>query len=418
VATTVAPGAVGDCEGPAVTDVGDRIERPPEPTVVVRPRAEMPVPVRHPGVRTVGVEEELLVVDPRDGRAVPLADALLRHGSVPTAARQHLTGGPSRPPLDGELQQEQVETASLPHTDLHALRADLHRLRISADTAAKSVGARVAALATSPLPVTPQMTQNSRYLNMREQFGLTCAEQLTCGCHVHVAVASDEEGVAVLDRIRVWLPVLIAIASNSPYWKGVDTGYAGYRTQAWSRWPGTGPTDLFGSAAAYHDLVRQMLATGSLLDKGMVYFDARLSRRYPTVEVRVADVCTDVDDAVLVAALCRALVDTAAAEWRAGVPPAAVASTVLRLASWRASRSGLDGLLVHPEGLALLPARDVVESLVDHVRPALTAVGDLRRVEAGVERARGSGARRQRQVAAIAGRLAWAVLDAADRTLD
>jgi glutamate---cysteine ligase / carboxylate-amine ligase len=403
-----------------VTDVGDRIERPSDPRVVVRPRTELPLSVRPPGVRTVGVEEELLVIDPRDGRPLPLADALLQQGSVPIAARRHLTGEPSRPPLDTELQQEQVETASLPHTDLHALRADLHRLRMSADAAARSVGARVAAIATSPLPVTPQMTRTSRYLTMREEFGITCAEQLTCGCHVHVAVASDEEGVAVLDRIRAWLPVLVAIASNSPYWKGVDTGYAGYRTQAWSRWPGTGPTDVLGSAAAYHDLVRQMLATGSLLDEGMVYFDARLSRRYPTVEVRVADVCTDVEDAVLVAALCRALVDTAAAEWRAGVPPAAVATPVLRLATWRASRSGLDGELVDPVSFERLPARDVVESLVDHVRPALVAVGDLRRVEAGVQRvlARGSGARRQRQVMAVAGRLAWAVLDAADRTLE
>jgi glutamate---cysteine ligase / carboxylate-amine ligase len=400
-----------------VTDVDDRVERPlgvavrrfPDPSGEVRPQA----------VRTVGVEEELLLVDSRDGRAVPLADALLRHGSAAAAARPYLTGGPSRPPLDGELQQEQVETASLPHTDLHALRADLHRLRVCADTAARSLGARVAALATSPLPVTPRLTETSRYRSMREEFGLTCAEQLTCGCHVHVAVDSDEEGVAVLDRIRAWLPVLIAIASNSPYWKGLDTEYAGYRTQAWSRWPSTGPTDVLGSAAAYHRLVEQMLATGSLLDEGMIYFDARLSRHYPTVEVRVADVCTDVDDAVLVAALCRALVDTAAAEWRAGVRPAAVATTVLRLAAWRASRSGVDGLLVDPVTHRLRPAGDVVASLVEHVRPALAAVGDLRLVEAGTDRvlARGSGARRQRQVTATCGRLAWTVLDAADRTL-
>jgi len=79
--------------------------------------------------------------------------------------------------------------------------------------------------------------------------GLTCAEQLTCGCHVHVAVSSDEERVAVLDRIRPWLAVLTALTNNSPFWNGADTGYAGYRTQAWNHWPATGPTELFGSAA-------------------------------------------------------------------------------------------------------------------------------------------------------------------------
>lgn len=85
---------------------------------------------------------------------------------------------------------------------------------------------------------------------MSERMGLTCAEQLTCGCHVHVAVHDPEEGVAVLDRIRPWLPVLVAVAANSPYRNGADSGYAGFRTQAWSRWPGTGPTDVFRSAVA------------------------------------------------------------------------------------------------------------------------------------------------------------------------
>jgi carboxylate-amine ligase len=150
----------------------------------------------------------------------------------------------------------------------------------------------------------------------------------------------------------------------------------------------------------------------------MVYFDARLSRRYPTVEVRVADVCLDVGDAVLVAGLSRALVDTAAAQWRAGVPAPPLSAAVLRLASWRASRWGLADALVHPAEQRLRPAAAVVGSLIDHVRPALAANGDLRRVEAQVESVlgRGTGARRQRQVAAASGRLADVVADAVERT--
>ena len=81
--------------------------------------------------------------------------------------------------------------------------------------------------------------------------GLTTAEQLTCGCHVHVAISSPDEGVAVLDRIRGWLPVLVALAANSPYWQGRDSGYASFRTQAWHRFPTAGPTPLLGSAAGY-----------------------------------------------------------------------------------------------------------------------------------------------------------------------
>jgi glutamate---cysteine ligase / carboxylate-amine ligase len=366
-------------------------------------------------LRSMGVEEELLLVDPRDGRAAPVAEELLVRSAGPgtrTASPGAFTA------LEAELQLQQVETATPPRTDLQLLRTDLRARRSSADRMARSIGARVAALATSPLPAEPHLTATPRYLAMRQEFGLTCLEQLTCGCHIHVAVTSDEEGVAVLDRIRPWLPVLTAIAANSPFWNGVDTGYAAFRAQAWGRWPSSGPTELFGSAAAYHATVAQMVATGSLLDTAMVYFDARLSQRYPTVEVRVPDVCLDVDDAVLVAALSRALVDTAAAHWRAGLPPAPVPVAMLRLASWRASRSGVDEGLVHPLDHRLHPAAEVVESLLDHVRPALTRSGDLGPVEAQLDRVllRGSGARRQRQVAAAAGRLSDVVADAVERT--
>ncbi|WP_143665942.1 YbdK family carboxylate-amine ligase, partial [Streptomyces griseus] len=176
-------------------------------------------------------------------------------------------------------------------------------------------------------------------------------EQLTCGCHVHVSVASDEEGVAVLDRMRRWLPVLLALSANSPYWQGRDSGYSSYRSQVWGRWPSAGPVDVHGSAEAYHDRVRSLVGTGALRDEGMIYFDARLSHRYPTVEVRIADVCLDPADTVLLATLVRGLVDTAAREWRAGEPPPDIDTSLLRVATWRAGRSGLEGRLVHPRTL-------------------------------------------------------------------
>ena len=127
----------------------------------------------------------------------------------------------------------------------------------------------------------------------------------------------EPEGVAVLDRIRGWLPCLLALSANSPFWQGHDSGYASFRSQVWGRWPSAGPTGLFGSAETYHATTRAMIASRTILDLGMVYFDARLSAQHPTVEVRVADVCLDADDAVLMAGLVRALVDTAARSWRA-----------------------------------------------------------------------------------------------------
>jgi carboxylate-amine ligase len=250
---------------------------------------------------------------------------------------------------------------------------------------------------------------------MARKFGLTAAEHLLCGCHVHVSVESDDEGVGVLDRIRVWLPALLAISTNSPFWHGEDSGYASFRSQAIVRWPSAGPVGVFGSAERYRRTVEAMVDTGVLLDASMAYFDARLSESYPTVEVRVADVCLDVRDAVLVAGLSRALVETAAREWSEGRPPPEAPTALLRLANWQAGHDGVDGELLHPDGWRARPARAVLESLVDHVRTALEDTGDVSLVEQGLERVldSGNGASRQRAVLARTGQLADVVAELA-----
>jgi len=227
-------------------------------------------------------------------------------------------------------------------------------------------------------------------------------EQLTCGCHVHVEIADRAEGVAALDRIGPWLPVLLALSANSPFWHGVDTGYASYRSQVWNRWPSAGPTLPFGSAAAYDQAVEGLVATGAVFDERMVYFDARLSARYPTLEVRVPDVCLVAADAVLVATLTRALVETAARDAERGAGPATPRVELLKAASWRAGRSGLSDVLVHPADFRPAPAWQVVDALVELVRPVLVEQDELE-VATGLLaglRERGTGAETQRRWAA------------------
>ncbi|HEY4466076.1 MAG TPA: glutamate--cysteine ligase [Streptosporangiaceae bacterium] len=385
-------------------------------------------------MRTFGVEEELLLVDAATGYPLALADQVTRRETVATGAPAAAAvnglgpGHPAARPGDEddetpgpELQREQVETGTAPCSSLDELAGQLTERRAVAARAARQTGAEVAALATSPLPVQPSVTLDQRYITMAEQYAMTAQEQLTCGCHVHVSVASDDEGVAVLDRIRPWLPPLLALSANSPFWQGRDSGYASYRRQVWGRWPSAGTTELFGTARAYHETVDAMLATGTLVDEGMVYFDARLSRNYPTVEIRVADVCLEAGDAVLLASLSRALVETAARDWRRGAPPPPVRTEVLRLAGWRASRSGLDGELVHPVTGRAAPAEAVIRALAGHVGPALAdfgggqadATADL--LEALL--ARGNGAARQRRVHEATGDLSEVVRTAVARTL-
>jgi glutamate---cysteine ligase / carboxylate-amine ligase len=355
-------------------------------------------------VRSFGVEEEMLLVDPDTGAAVALAEAVT-------------DGGEDTP--GSELQSQQVETDTVPCTSLDELSDQLRAERRAAADAAASKNCQVVALATSPLAVSPSTMPKDRYLRMAEEYALTAQEQLTCGCHVHVRVESEEEGVAVLDRIRPWLPVLLAMTANSPFWQGGDSGYASYRQQVWGRWPSAGPTGLFGTPEAYHATVDAMIGSGGLLDEGMVYFDARLARHYPTVEIRVADVCLAADDALLLAALVRGLVETAAREWDKGEPPSPVRTELLRLASWRASRSGLEGELVHPVTARPASAETVVRALLDHVTPALTDIGDLDAATELTGRllSRGNGAALQRRTYERTGDLAEVVRSAVTRTL-
>ena len=307
-------------------------------------------------MRTFGVEEELLLVDVDTGVPVALADLVTRpetDDGSPAPASASSSGPSTLPAVTSpggamsvgvgvrdapaqagdelsddrpvhEMQREQIETGTSPCSSLDELAGQLIERRSVAGQAAHRIGAEVAALATSPLPIEPSVTREDRYEQMTELYAMTAQEQLTCGCHVHVSIESEEEGVAVLDRIRPWLPPLLALTANSPFWQGRDTGYCSYRRQVWGRWPSSGPTELFGTPEVYHATVDNMLGTGTLIDEGMVYFDVRLSRHYPTVEVRVADVCLRVNDAVLLASLVRALVETAAREWRLGKPPVAV----------------------------------------------------------------------------------------------
>ncbi|MBC2905643.1 glutamate--cysteine ligase [Streptomyces cupreus] len=361
-------------------------------------------------MRTVGVEEELLLVDPETGEPRALSGAIV--------ARAALDSADGKDVFEKELHDQMLEYATQPQSGMDVLGREIVRCRKEAARHAGELGCAVAALATSPLPVSPCVGANRRYQWMAEHYGIATREQLVLGCHVHVSVDSDEEGVAVIDRMRPWLSVLGALSANSPFWQGKDTGYNSYRSRVWQRWPSAGPTEVFGSAERYHEVVAEMLDTGVILDKAMVYFDARLARNYPTVEIRVADVCLHADTPMLLATLARGLVETSAREWRAGLEPATHSVSVLRLAAWQAARAGLTDELLHPVTRRPMPARAVVRALLDHVGEALEDSGDLDSARVGVAEllGRGNGAQVQRELMRRTGSLRDVVTECVRRT--
>jgi carboxylate-amine ligase len=366
-------------------------------------------------IPTVGIEEELMLVDPVTGQLTDVASQALRAdaGGEPLPGEDPDTG------VEGELFQQQIETTTTPAKTADELDAAVREGRRRAGSAALAAGARAVAVA---LPVMPdpgeQVTPKPRYQRIVDEYGEMARQALTCAMHVHVEVGDDAARVAVVDRVRPWLPVLLALSANSPFWRGRDTGHASWRSQIWSRWPSGGPGDQFGSVEEYHATARRMVEWGASIDTGMLYFDVRLAAEFPTVEFRVADVCTEVDDAVLVALLTRALVVTEVERWREGVAHEPWRTDLLKAAGWRAARFGVAGPLVHPGTAELAPTRTVVQALLEHCDEALVAAGDRSRVGDLFERmlARGNGAVRQRSARAAHDDLAGVVADLADRT--
>ena len=198
---------------------------------------------------------------------------------------------------------------------------------------------------------------------MVNEFGAIARNAGTCGMHVHVGIESREEGIGIIDRLRPWLPVVLALSVNSPYAEGRDSGYASWRAQVWSRWPTGGATELFGDPATYDALVDGLMATGAAMDPGMIYFEARLAERLADRGGHGSPTCAPIPTT-------RSSSPPRSArsrpprrrEWEAGTPPRPWRSELLRAAAWRAGRYGLAGTLVHPVDGVLAPAREVLES--------------------------------------------------------
>jgi len=346
----------------------------------------------------MGVEEEFHLVDLRTRRASPAVDALLAE----------LDGDSFAP----ELQRSLVEANTLPCETLDDLRGELTRLRRRLNDVADPLGLGIVASGTVPLVdlLGTDISAGARYERMQHEYQLLVREQHICGAQVHVDVPDRDVAVAVVQHVAVHLPMFLAISASSPYWRGVDSGYASYRDMVWQRWPTAGPPGPMRTAADYDAMVAELVASGTISDPGMVYFDIRPAVHLPTVELRICDACPSVEDVVLISGLFRALV-LRAREWvEQDKPFPDTRHELLRAATWRAARSGLEGDLVdlaNPAGPTLVPPSLLVERLVNDLRPELEEYGDWEQVLELSQQAvaSGSAAARQRRVFGRRGQL-------------
>ncbi|MCJ1677467.1 glutamate--cysteine ligase [Streptomyces sp. APSN-46.1] len=338
---------------------------------------------------TVGVEEEFLLVDARTFRVVPAAPLVLA-----TAA-----GLPHE--LHPEGTRYQVEISTPVADSAVTLRAELVALRRTLARAARAHGCRLLAAPSPVVAVEGPLHLTDDEPRQREQhrrFGSLTDTLVSCGRHIHIGTLDVDTAVAVSNRVRPWLPTLIALAANSPFWGGRDTGHASWRAMAWSGWPSAGLPPHFTSTAHFRRSVQTLLGSGAALDIKMVYWDLRPSGHWPTLEIRAPDMSPAIDTAILQAELARALVATALREIAEQRPEPALREDVLRLARWRGAHDGLEGFGLDPYTGVELPAADLAEALLDLVAPDLAAAGDLdhaAKTMADLLRD-GSGAHRQR----------------------
>ena len=371
------------------------------------PTARREISVAGASALTLGVEEEFHVVDLDSRELVPRGPAIL----------ERLPGRS----FTAELHRSIIETNTGVHHSLDALREELVGLRRRAADVAEAIGLGVVAAGTVPLVEQDELaiTPTSRFEQMLDDYQMLAREQLICGTQVHIGLANRDVAVGVAQRVSRWLPLLLALSASSPFWMGTDSGYSSIRSVLWQRWPTAGASGVVQSARDHDALVAELISSGTITDKAMIYFDVRPSAHVPTLELRVTDSCPDVDDVVLLAGLFRALVQRERDALLDGRPLVPVRGPVLRAAMWRAARSGLEGDLVDLTDFARpVSANAAVGSLVSGLRPQLEANNDWGQTSALAERAlrRGSAADWQRRAYARRGRLSDVVDDLLTQT--
>ncbi|PPK71231.1 YbdK family carboxylate-amine ligase [Actinokineospora auranticolor] len=347
--------------------------------------------------RTMGVEEEFLLVEPATGATVPAVARVLAE-----AAGRSL---PSGAIVQRELRASQVETATGVCATAGELRSQLAALRQALAEVARRAGVVAVPMGTPPLTrdTTTDPIGGPRFARIDGAYAGVTRDYEACGLHVHVGVPDKDTAVAVVNHVNRWLPTLLALSVNSPLHGGRDTGYGSWRVVQQSRFPGSGLAPYAADHQAWQAEVARLVDYGVLADEDQSFWYARPAPRLPTVEFRIADTAATVDDALLQALLSRALVRTALADLERGREAAAIPPSDAQAAVWAASRYGPRGQAVDLGNRVPASAVVLLHGLLLHTRDALADTGDTDEVRALLSGQPRTGAQLQRDLAKVVG---------------
>jgi glutamate---cysteine ligase / carboxylate-amine ligase len=342
---------------------------------------------------TVGVEEEYMLVDASSFDLVSGVEPLLD-----VAAR-----GEFGDRLKPELMQCVLESGTVVCSDIAEAEDDLRNIRRYAAGLARDQGMRLGAAATHPFSLyeNQKITARDRYRMLVEMLQYVARRELVFGMHVHVAVPTPEVALHVMEGVLIELPVLLALSTNSPFWRGETTGLHSTRAMIFAAFPRSGLPPRFTSYQDYADAVGFMEATGAIGDYTHLWWDVRPHPRFGTIELRVMDCQTRVEDTVALAAYVQCLVKHLVDQIAGGNLPTSYHRMLLAENKWLAARYGLDAPLMDLGAgrRVKMPARTLARRRLRELKPIARDLGcsrQLARIEWIIEN--GTGAHRQLQV--------------------
>ena len=314
-----------------------------------------------------GIEEEYFLADGQTGHS-PSSEA---------ADRFHESAANTVEPAAHELLKGQVEVSTKPGTDAAAARTSLRALRRDLADLGGAQGVALFAAGSHPLGVSGEQatTEQERYETLKTEFGIISQRSMCCAMHVHVEVPDPDARIGLMNRLTPVLPVFLALSTSSPFWEGRASGLHGFRLAAFSEWPRMGLPEIFPDDAAYRRLVDRLVAGQVMKDASFIWWLIRPSIHYPTIELRISDSCTRVEDAVAIASLYRALVRCAVRrpEFNAGF--GAIERAVCAENIWQAQRHGVGARFVDAAGGPPLSVAESLEHLLATVAEDAAALG-------------------------------------------
>lgn len=359
---------------------------------------------------TIGIEEEYQVIDPETRELSSYVQEFLDQG------RQVLEDQ-----IQPEFLRSQVEVGSKICRNMEEARSELVRLRRSVSTVAADHGLRIAAASTHPFSSwqKQEVTDSERYFKHREAMADVADRLLIFGMHIHVGLDDRDLQIDVMDQARYFLPHLLALSTSSPFWFGRHTSMKSYRSIVFENLPRTGPPPNFHSWREYEAFVDTLVKTNCIDDATRIWWDIRPHPKFPTLEFRVTDICTKVDEAICLAALTQAIVAKLVKLRRSNQSWRRYRHHLIEENKWRAVRFGIEGKLLDFGRREEVPFAQLVAELLEWLDDVVDGLGTRQEVEyVHTILEHGTSADRQRKVWEESGDLMAVVDHVMDETLE